>query len=159
MRQCIKQNAVKTWVGLFTVLGLSGCAYANPAAEDATTAVKPHKQVLLMNTKEGQTVTWDSSMPVSELEHALTALPAEKAAQVRQLLQQVEQGELNTGDGVVRLQVADSGEVKMLADKIVVKSSKPVRLNAFSDVRQAISEGQFSKTQLQELQKLIDSKF
>lgn len=160
MYRFIQQSPLNTLCAMLTTLLLSGCAQANAGPETAKQLpLESQQQVIVLNSKDGKTMQWDSSMPAADLDQALAGLPAEKASKIREMLQQIKQGQLVSHDAKVQIIELDNGASQLLADKIVVKHLKTHRLSEFSDIRQAIRDGKFDKTQLQELQQLIDSKF
>lgn len=160
MQPFIQSGSLKTLLGVLTIAGLCGCAQANAGPETAKQLpLEPAQQIVVVKSKDGQRVQWDSSMSEADLEQTLAELPAEKAAKLRELLQQIAQGKLAGHEGKIRVLTLGDGAEPLLADNMVVKQLKLRRLSEFSEVRQAIRDGKFSKAELQELQQLLDSKF
>ncbi len=145
------------------LLSLTACAQAGAAGPEQAekTTEKKQTKVLVLNDADGKTFKWDSSQSPAELDKALAELPAEKRDKIRKI---VEQMQANTPDGPqVLVKTLDGDDldvdVKVITDKVVMHKMVAGEGHEFELIKKLLAKGKFSKAQLQELQKQLDSKF
>lgn len=145
------------------LLSLTACAQAGAAGPEQAekTTEKKQTKVLLLNDADGKTFKWDSSQSPAELDKALAELPAEKRDKIRKI---VEHMQANTPDGPhVLVKTLDGDDldvdVKVITDKVVMHKMVAGEGHEFELIKKLLAKGKFSKAQLQELQKQLDSKF
>lgn len=145
------------------LLSLTACAQAGAAGPEQAEKITEKKQtkVLVLNDADGKTFKWDSSQSPAELDKALAELPAEKRDKIRKI---VEHMQANTPDGPqVLVKTLDGDDldvdVKVITDKVVMHKMVAGEGHEFELIKKLLAKGKFSKAQLQELQKQLDSKF
>lgn len=145
------------------LLSLTACAQAGAADPEQAekTTEKKQTKVLVLNDADGKTFKWDSSQSPAELDKALAELPAEKRDKIRKI---VEHMQANTPDGPqVLVKTLDGDDldvdVKVITDKVVMHKMVAGEGHEFELIKKLLAKGKFSKAQLQELQKQLDSKF
>ena len=145
------------------LLSLTACAQAGAAGPEQAekTTEKKQTKVLVLNDADGKTFKWDSSQSPAELDKALAELPAEKRDKIRKI---VEHMQANTPDGPqVLVKTLDGDDldvdVKVITDKVVMHKMVAGEGHEFELIKKLLAKGKFSKAQLQELQKQLDSKF
>lgn len=145
------------------LLSLTACAQAGAAGPEQAekTTEKKQTKVLVLNDADGKTFKWDSSQSPAELDKALAELPAEKRDKIRKI---VEHMQANTPDGPqVLVKTLDGDDldvdVKVITDKVVMHKMVAGEGHEFELIKKLLAKGKFSKEQLQELQKQLDSKF
>jgi len=148
------------------LLSLTACAQAGAVSEP--TDKKPDKvteqkqtKVLVLNDADGKTFKWDSSQSPAELDKALAELPAEKRDKIRKIIEQMQ---ANTpGEPQVLVKTLDGDDldldVRVITDKVVMHKMVAGEGHEFELIKKLLAKGKFSKEQLQELQKQLDSKF
>lgn len=158
----MKKSTLQLMVLPMLLLSLTACAQAGAgpaAAENAT----EHKQtkVLVLNDADGRTFKWDNSQSPAELEKALAELPVEKRDKIRSIIEQVKS--TVPGEPHVLVKTLDGDDldldVKVITDKVVMHKMVAGEGHEFELVKKLLASGKFSKEQLQELQKQLDSKF
>jgi hypothetical protein len=146
------------------LLSLTACAQAGAAGPEQAEKITEKKQtkVLVLNDADGKTFKWDSSQSPAELDKALAELPAEKRDKIRKI---VENMQANTPDGPqVLVKTLNAGDdldldVRVITDKMVMHKMVAGEGHEFELIKKLLAKGKFSKDQLQELQKQLDSKF
>lgn len=145
------------------LLSLTACAQAGAAGPEQAEKITEKKQtkVLVLNDADGKSFKWDSSQSPAELDKALAELPAEKRDKIRKI---VEHMQANTPDGPqVLVKTLDGDDldvdVKVITDKVVMHKMVAGEGHEFELIKKLLAKGKFSKAQLQELQKQLDSKF
>ncbi|WP_157836260.1 hypothetical protein [Rheinheimera texasensis] len=148
------------------LLSLTACAQAGAVAEptdkspDKVTEKKQTK-VLVLNDAYGKTFKWDSSQSPAELEKALAELPAEKRDKIRKIVEQMKS--TAPGEPQVLVKTLDGDDldldVRVITDKVVMHKMVAGEGHEFELIKKLLANGKFSKEQLQELQKQLDSKF
>lgn len=148
------------------LLSLTACAQAGAVPEPADKSPdkiteKKQTKVLVLNDADGKAFKWDSSQSPAELDKALAELPAEKRDKIRKI---VEHMQANTPDGPhVLVKTLDGDDldvdVKVITDKVVMHKMVAGEGHEFELIKKLLAKGKFSKAQLQELQKQLDSKF
>ena len=163
----MKKSTLQLMVLPMLLLSLTACAQAGAgpaAAENAT----EHKQtkVLVLNNADGRTFKWDSSQSPAELDKALADLPAEKRDKIRSIIEQMKSNTPGEPHVLVKTLSAGDGpgddldlDVKVITDKVVMHKMVAGEGHEFELVKKLLASGKFSKEQLQELQKQLDSKF
>lgn len=148
------------------LLSLTACAQAGAMAEptdkspDKVTEKKQTK-VLVLNDADGKTFKWDSSQSPAELDKALAELPAEKREKIRKIVEQMKS--TAPGEPQVLVKTLDGDDldldVRVITDKVVMHKMVAGEGHEFELIKKLLAKGKFSKEQLQELQKQLDSKF
>jgi hypothetical protein len=148
------------------LLSLTACAQAGAVAEptdkspDKVTEKKQTK-VLVLNDADGKTFKWDSSQSPAELDKALAELPAEKRDKIRKIVEQMKS--TAPGEPQVLVKTLDGDDldldVRVITDKVVMHKMVAGEGHEFELIKKLLANGKFSKEQLQELQKQLDSKF
>lgn len=148
------------------LLSLTACAQAGAVAEptdkspDKVTEKKQTK-VLVLNDADGKTFKWDSSQSPAELDKALAELPAEKRDKIRKIVEQMKS--TAPGEPQVLVKTLDGEDldldVRVITDKVVMHKMVAGEGHEFELIKKLLANGKFSKEQLQELQKQLDSKF
>lgn len=153
---------------LFPLLLLSLTACAQAGAVPAPTDKNPDKvteqkqtKVLVLNDADGKSFKWDSSQSPAELDKALAELPAEKRDKIRNIVEQMKS--TAPGEPQVLVNTLDGDDlnvdVKVITDKMVIHNMVAGEGHEFELIQKLLAKGKFSKDQLQELQKQLDSKF
>lgn len=163
---------------LCSAMIVAGCAQAfaakpaepAPAAVTQTTEIELNKndnktKLVLVTNGDAKTFQWSSAdlADPAELEKALAEVPEAQRANIKQLLTQ-----MHSGDGVQF--TTDGMTVHHLgpkADGVKVLSNKKVFIHKmdagdgseFSLLKSLLTDAKLNKEQLQELQKLLDSKY
>ncbi len=153
------------------LLSLTACAQAGAVPEP--TDKKPDKvtekkqtKVLMFNDADGKTFKWDSSQSPAELNKALAELPAEKRDKIRNIVEQMKSTAPDEPLVLVKNLSAGDGagddldlDVRVITDKVVIHKMVAGEGHEFELIKKLLAKGKFSKDQLQELQKQLDSKF
>jgi len=158
----MKKSTLQLMVLPMLLLSLTACAQAGAgpsAAENATE--RKQTKVIVLNDSDGKTFKWDSSQSPAELEKALAALPAEKREKVRSLIDQMKSSHTREFHVLMKTQQDDGMDidVQMLTNGLVMHKMVAGEGHEFELVKKLLANGKFSKEQLQELQKQLDSKF
>ena len=153
------------------LLSLTACAQAGAVAEptdkspDKVTEKKQTK-VLVLNDADGKTFKWDSSQSPAELDKALAELPAEKRDKIRKIVDHMQANSPGEPQVLVKTLSAGDGagddldlDVRVITDKVVMHKMVAGEGHEFELIKKLLAKGKFSKEQLQELQKQLDSKF
>lgn len=159
----MKKPTLQLMVLPMLLLSLAACAQAGASSEPVENATqKTQTKVLVLNDADGKTFKWDNSQSPAELENALAELPAEKRDKVRSIIKQMQ---ANTpGEPHVLVKTLTAGDdvdldVKVISDKVVMHKMVAGEGHEFELIKKLLAKGKFSKEQLQELQKQLDSKF
>lgn len=142
---------------------LTACAQAEANPEPAENSTqKIQTKVLVLNDADGKTFKWDNSQSPAELEKALAELPVEKREKIRSLIEQVKS--TAPGEPHVLVKTLTAGDdldldVKVISDKVVMHKMVAGEGHEYELIKKLLAKGKFSKEQLQELQKQLDSKF
>lgn len=147
------------------MLTLAACVQANAGAEKAAEAtpakVAKETKVIVINDADGKTFKWDNSQSPAELEKALAELPVEIREKVRKLISRLKMS--TPGESHMLVKTLDSDDldvdVNVVTDKIVMHKMIAGEGHEFELIKKLLAKGKFSKEQLQELQKQLDSKF
>lgn len=150
------------------LLSLTACAQAgatNPEQAEKITEKKQTK-VLVLNDADGKTFKWDSSQSPAELDKALAELPAEKRDKIRKIVEHMQANSPGEPQVLVKTLSAGDGagddldlDVRVITDKVVMHKMVAGEGHEFELIKKLLAKGKFSKEQLQELQKQLDSKF
>ncbi len=142
------------------LLSLTACVQAGAVTPPADQPTQPKQtKVLVLNQAGADSFQWHSGQTAAELEQALAALPAEKASRGRQLIAQIQQQKDGDPQIFVNMLTDDDAVAgNTLADKIRIHKLVAGKGQEFELIKQLVAQGQFDKKQLQELQKLLDSK-
>ncbi|TXH97802.1 MAG: hypothetical protein E6Q75_03660 [Rheinheimera sp.] len=151
------------------LLSLTACAQAGAVSEptdkspDKVTEKKQTK-VLVLNDADGKSFKWDSSQSPAELDKALAELPAEKRDKIRKIVEQMKSTAPGEPHVLVKTLSAGDGDdldldVRVITDKVVMHKMVAGEGHEFELIKKLLAKGKFSKEQLQELQKQLDSKF
>lgn len=142
------------------LLSLTACAQAVAEPEKAAVEKKQTK-VLVLNDANGKSFKWDSSQSPAELDKALADMPAEKREKIRKIIAQM--NTTSPGESHVLVKTLDTDDldvdVNVITDKIVLHKMIAGEGHEFEMIKKLLAKGKFSKAQLQELQKQLDSKF
>ncbi len=145
------------------LLSLTACAQAGATSPEQAEKITEKKQtkVLVLNDADGKTFKWDSSQSPAELEKALAELPAEKRDKIRKIVEQMKS--TAPGEPQVLVKTLDGEDldldVRVITDKVVMHKMVAGEGHEFELIKKLLANGKFSKEQLQELQKQLDSKF
>lgn len=145
------------------LLSLTACAQAGAAGPEQAEKITEKKQtkVLVLNDADGKSFKWDSSQSPAELDKALAELPAEKRDKIRKIVEQMKS--TAPGEPHVLVKTLDGDDldvdVKVITDKMVIHKMVAGEGHEFELIKKLLAKGKFSKAQLQELQKQLDSKF
>lgn len=170
---------------LFSALLVSGCARATavtPAEAQATelqAAVNQTKEIalkktndntklVLVNNGDAQTFTWSAAelADPATLEKALAEVPAAEREQIKTLLAQMKDGNglqlVSEGDQTVLVNhfgPAPDGVKVLTNKKVIMHKFDGADGSEFSLLKSLLTNAKLSKEQLQELQKLLDTKY
>lgn len=170
---------------LFSALLVSGCARAtaakpaeaqvtaHQAAENQTTTIELKKtndstKLVLVTNGDAQTFNWSAAdlADPATLDKALAAVPAAEREQIRKLLAQIKDGNglqlVTEGDQTVMVNHfgPDPDGVKVLTNKkVIMHQFEGGDGSEFSLLKSLLTNAKLSKEQLQELQKLLDTKY
>ncbi|RVU40083.1 hypothetical protein EOE67_07470 [Rheinheimera riviphila] len=165
---------------LFSALVVAGCAQAvtakpaeTQATETQTTDIQLKKtnnitKLVLVTNGNAQTFDWSAAdlADPAAMEKALADVPEAERENIKKLLSQMKEGN--------GLQLVTEGDHKVMvhhlgpdADGVKVLTNKKVMMHKigggdgseFSLLKSLLTNAKLSKEQLQELQKLLDSKF
>lgn len=145
------------------LLSLTACAQAGVTSPEQAEKITEQKQtkVLVLNDADGKTFKWDSSQSPAEFDKALTELPVEKRDKIRSIIEQMKSSA--PGEPQVLVKTLDGDEldldVRVITDKVVMHKMVAGEGHEFELIKKLLAKGKFSKEQLQELQKQLDSKF
>jgi len=158
----MKKSTLRSMLLPMLLLSLTACAQAGAGQQPAEKITeKKQTKVLVLNDADGKSFKWDSSQSPAELDKALADLPAEKRDKIRSIIEQMKS---NTPGGPhVLVKTLDGDDldldVKVITDKVVMHKMVAGEGHEFELVKKLLASGKFSKEQLQELQKQLDSKF
>jgi len=168
---------------LFSVLVAAGCAQAvaaKPAETQAAETAAPKSQTTEIQLKKtnnlaklvlitnGNTQTFDwSAADVADpaaMDKALAEVPEAERENIKKLLSQMKEGNglqlVTEGDHKVTVHQLGADGVKVLTNKKVLMHKIDAGDGSeFSLLKSLLKDAKLNKEQLQELQKLLDSKF
>jgi uncharacterized protein (DUF2147 family) len=173
----MKKNLIFATLSLATALLAAGCAHAvadnskidnNKVGNSETIDLKKvNNKTKLMLVTNGDSKTFDwTEAELSDpkaLEKALAEVPADKREQIKQMLTQMKtdhslQFVVEGDDQVIVTDLSDSGKVRT-NKKVVIHKLNGADGTDFSLLKSLLVDAKLSKAQLQELQKLLDSKY
>ena len=162
---------------LCSAMIVAGCAQAaatkaadTPKSEAQTTEIElMHKdkktELVLVTNGDAKTFNWSSedlADPVA-LEKALSEVPEAQRENIRQLLTQMKSGDgmRFTSDGMTVHHLGPKADgVKVLSNKkVFIHKMDAGDGSEFSLLKSLLTDAKLNKEQLQELQKLLDSKY
>jgi hypothetical protein len=163
--ETMKKSTLQSMLLPMLLLPLLACAQGGATLAPAENITeKKQTKVLVLNDADGKTFKWDSSQSPAELDKALAELPAEKRDKIRSIIEQMKSTAPGEPQVLVKTLSAGGGDdldldVKVLSDKVVLHKMVAGEGHEFELVKKLLASGKFSKEQLQELQKQLDSKF
>lgn len=158
---------------LVTALMVAGCAQAVAEQGEKTETIDLKKindktQLVLVTNGDTKTFNWSSAQlsdPV-ELDKALAEVPEAKREKIKKLLSQMKEGNgfqfANEGGHTVTVhQLGDGADgMKVLTNKkVIVHKIDGGDGSEFGLLKSLLADTKLSKEQLQELQKILDSKY
>jgi hypothetical protein len=175
----MKKNLIFATLSLATALLAAGCAHAvadnskidnNKISNSETIDLKKvdnKTKLVLVTNGDSKTFDWTEAelSDPKALEKALAEVPADKREQIKQLLTQMKtdhgfQFVVEGDEKVMVTDFSDSNGGKMTTNKkMVIHKLNGVDGTDFSLLKSLLVDAKLSKAQLQELQKLLDSKY
>lgn len=158
---------------LAAALLAAGCAQAVATSPEQAETIDlkkdaEHTKLVLVSNGDSKTFNWTSAQLAdpAELEKALAEVPEAQRDKIKQLLEQMKEGKgfqfATAGEGKMMVHHLGEGadEMKVLTNKkVIVHKIKGGDGSEFGLLKSLLTESKLSKEQLQELQKIIDSKY
>lgn len=172
MKNSMHMNTLLQVTVLVASLLAAGCAQAVAKSTEQINTIDVKKdadttKVVLVSNGDSKTLSWNTAdlADPAAIAKAVSEVPAEQREQIKQILTQINAGKgfEFTTDGTDKLTVHQLGhnatDVKVLTGKkVIMHKIVGGDGSEFGLLKSLLQETQLNKTQLQELQKILDAK-